>query len=137
MASGAGMKILTIQEAKVVILRHCSDMTRPEDVVFTDVEQDLCQAQAALTCRELEAEYKEVVEAARLAGYLSGQNKAREETLKEVHLLNQSMVMGIEEFADYSTEGMKEFRKTVLAAFRPTWQEKIKEWTGHMQKETK
>jgi len=37
--------LLSVDEAKVVILKHCSPETTARDVVYTEIEQDLAQAQ--------------------------------------------------------------------------------------------
>ena len=48
--------------------------------------------------------------------------------MKEAYLRFKSQLEGVEEFIDYSKEGMREFRKMVLAIVEPSWQEKLKEW---------
>jgi len=50
------------------------------------------------------------------------------EGMREAYLLDQSRVLGINEFIDYSIDGLKQFRKMVLYAFEPYWQAKLKEW---------
>jgi len=47
---------------------------------------------------------------------------------KETYLLLQSRVGGVDEFTDYSPEGLREFRRKVQSIFKPDWQSKAKEW---------
>ena len=48
--------------------------------------------------------------------------------MKEAYLRFKSQLEGVEEFIDYSKEGMREFRKMASAIVEPSWQEKLKEW---------
>ena len=49
--------------------------------------------------------------------------------MKEAYLLDQSKVLAINECLDYSPANLKNFRRMVLAIFKPSWQAKLKKWS--------
>jgi hypothetical protein len=56
----AGSGLLTNDEAKTIILKHCSPETRPNDIIITEIERDLIEAQALRDKLEYEGKMQEL-----------------------------------------------------------------------------
>jgi hypothetical protein len=56
----AGSGLLTNDEAKTIILKHCSPETRPNDIIITEIERDLIEAQALKTKLEYEGKIQKL-----------------------------------------------------------------------------